>query len=69
MDKIRYINMCIVEFGHKFGMPSNISFNYLKEHKALDFLNECYAAEHTLSLEDALEDMEIICNRHGGTLS
>ncbi len=31
MDKIRYINMCIFEFGHKFGMPSNISFNYLKE--------------------------------------
>ena len=61
--------MCIVEFGHKFGMPSNISFNCLKEHKALDFLNECYAAEHTLSLEDALEDMQIICNRHGGTLS
>lgn len=42
--------MCIVEFGRKFGMPASMSFNYLKEHKALAFLDECYAAEHTLSL-------------------
>ena len=45
MDKIRYINMCIVEFGRKFGMPANMSFNYLKEHKALAFLDEVYAIE------------------------
>ncbi len=68
MDKIRYINMCIVEFGHKFGMPSYMSYNYLKKHKALDFLNECYAAEHTLSLEDALDDMQVISRRNGGTI-
>ncbi len=60
--------MCIVEFGHKFGMPSYISYNYLKKHKALDFLNDCYAAEHTLSLEDALDDMQIISRRHGGAI-
>lgn len=68
MDKIRYINMCIVEFGRKFGMPANMSFNYLKEHKALAFLDEVYAAEHTLSLEDALEDIQTISRRYGGTI-
>ncbi len=68
MDKIRYINMCIVEFGHKFGMPAYMSYNYLKKHKALDFLDDCYAAEHTLSLENALDDMQIISRRHGGTI-
>ena len=68
MDKIRYINMCIVEFGRKFGMPANMSFNYLKEHKALAFLDECYAAEHTLSLNDALEDIQTISRRYGGTI-
>lgn len=68
MDKIRYINMCIVEFGRKFGMPASMSFNYLKEHKALAFLDECYAAEHTLSLEDALEDIQTISRRYGGTI-
>ena len=68
MDKIRYINMCIVEFGKKFGMPASISYNYLKEHKALNFLDECYAAEHTLSLDDALDDIQTISRRHGGTI-
>lgn len=63
MDKIRYI-----EFGRKFGMPASMSFNYLKEHKALAFLDECYAAEHTLSLEDALEDIQTISRRYGGTI-
>ncbi len=60
--------MCIVEFGHRFGMPSYMSYNYLKKHKALDFLDDCYAAEHTLSLEDALDDMQTISRRHGGTI-
>ncbi len=27
-----------------------MAYNYLRAHKALDFLDECYAAEHTLSL-------------------
>lgn len=60
--------MCIVEFGKKFGMPANISFNYLKENQALNFLDECYAAEHTLSLDDALDDIQAISRRHGGTI-
>lgn len=68
MDKIRYINMCITAFGKKFGMPASMSYNYLKEHKALHFLDECYAAEHTLSLDDALHDMQTISRRHGGTI-
>lgn len=68
MDKIRYINMCITHFGKAFGMPSDMSFNYLKEHKALDFIDECYAAEHLLSLDDAIHDMLIISRRNGGTI-
>lgn len=68
MDKIRYINMCITQFGKKFGMPSDMSFNYLKEHKALEFLDECYAAEHLLALDDAIDDMLIISRRNGGTI-
>lgn len=68
MDKIRYINLCITKFGEEFGMPAYMSFNYLKDHKALDFLDECYAAEHLLSLEDAMDDMLTISRRNGGTI-
>ncbi len=68
MDKIRYINLCIVEFANKHGMTPNIAFNYLNTYKGLQFLNECYEAEHLLSLEDALSDLTVYCQRHGGTI-
>ena len=68
MNKIRYINMCIVEFGKKFNMPTALSFNYLNQHGGLAFLDSCYEAEHQLSLTDALHDLTVICKRAGGTI-
>lgn len=68
MNKIRYINMCIVEFGKKFGMSAFLSHKYLKEYQGLAFLDRCYEAEHQLSLDDAIDDLKNYCKRHGGTL-
>lgn len=68
MNKIRYINLCIVEFGKRFRMPSALSFNYLKQYGGLAFLDKCYEAEHTLSLMDAIKDLIAVCKREGGTL-
>lgn len=68
MNKIRYINMCIVEFGKKFGMTAQLSYQYLKKYKGLSFLEKCYEAEHLLSLEEALSDLKVYCKRNGGTL-
>ena len=68
MNKIRYINMCIVEFGKKFKMSSAMAFNYLKTYRGLEFLDKCYDAEHLLSLENTLSDLKTYCKRHGGTV-
>ena len=68
MNKIRYINMCIVEFGKKFSMPADIAFNYLKQYKALAFLDKCYEAEHQLSLADTIKDIQLYCRKNGGTI-
>ncbi|UVP53872.1 DUF3791 domain-containing protein [Bacteroides cellulosilyticus] len=32
------------------------------------FLDECYAAEHLLSVEDAVKDLTVICKNNGGKL-
>ena len=32
----------------------------------IDFLIDCYAAEHTLSIEDAVEDIMLLCQKNGG---
>lgn len=68
MNKIRYINLCIVKFGEKHKMRPPIAFNYLRDYKGLDFLDKHYEAEHLLSLDDALNDLQKICRRNGGTL-
>ena len=38
------------------------------QYKGLDFLTKHYGVEHTQSIEDAVEDITIVCNRHGGAL-
>lgn len=68
MNKIRYINLCIVEFAKKFGMTAKVSFNYLKQYKGLETLVKCYEAEHQLPLSDSLNDLVSVCKRNGGTL-
>ena len=44
------------------------AFAYLTRFKGISFLDECYEAEHQLSLEDAVNDLSIICKRNGGGL-
>ena len=68
MNKIRYINLCIVEFARKFGISAKIAFNYLKMHKGLEFLDNNYEAEHLLPLNDTIHDLAVLCKRNGGTI-
>ena len=44
------------------------AFNYLDRYGSLTFLDECYEAEHLLSIEDAIHDLVVICKNNGGEL-
>lgn len=44
------------------------AYNYLERYGGIAFLDECYAAEHLLSIEEALRDLIIICKNNGGGL-
>lgn len=68
MNKIRYINMCIVEFGKRFGMTSQLAYKYLKEYSGLAFLDRFYEAEHQQPLYDTLSGLKSYCKRHGGSI-
>lgn len=37
-------------------------------YSGIAFLDENYEIEHTLSLDDAVEDLELICRKNGGNL-
>ncbi len=65
---INYLVICIDEFAKQKEISRKDAYNYLKKYKGLEFLDECYEAEHTLSLNDAVEDITGICKRNGGTI-
>ena len=67
-DILSYFIICINEFAKQKSITTKEAYNYLKEYKGLEFLNECYEAEHTLSLNDAVEDLTGICKGNGGTI-
>lgn len=66
--KVSYIIACISEFARKHNLSLKEAFQFLFHYKAIDFLKEHYDIEHTLSFDDVLEDMEIICQKNGGIL-
>mgnify|MGYP002623897124 CR=1 FL=1 len=67
-DKLSYIITCISVFGEQYDLQPKQAYYYLKRYGGLTFLDECYPAEHTLSLNDAIDDMTVICHRNGGGL-
>lgn len=65
---LNYIVICIDEFAKQKAISRSEAYSYLKKYKGLEFLNECYEAEHTVSLNDAIEDLTEICKGNGGTI-
>ena len=47
---LNYVIICIDEFAKQKKISRQEAYNYLKKYKGLEFLNECYEAEHTVSL-------------------
>ena len=66
--RIDYTIACISEFAKRYDMSDKAAFCFLEKYKAIAFLKECYDAEHTLSFEDAIEDMTRICLNNGGDI-
>lgn len=63
---IRYIIACVHEFAKKHLLTPREAFNYLDRFKGLAFLTEHYEAEHLLSIEDAVDDLTLLCSKNGG---
>jgi hypothetical protein len=68
-NRIAYYIACIGAFAERFSISNAFAYNYLLTYKGLDFIFDYYETEHTLSIEDAVEDMFQICKRNGGPLA
>ena len=62
-NRIAYTVMCISEFAQKYSMQTKQAYLYLKQHGGISFLKDCYDAEHLLSIDDAIDDLALICRK------
>lgn len=67
-QRIAYFVACIDDFASHFGLSPREAYAYLERHGGMRFLIDCYEAEHTLSIQDAINDMAAVCHRNGGQL-
>ncbi len=68
-NRIAYTVMCISEFAQKYSMQTKQAYLYLKQHGGISFLKDCYDAEHLLSIDDAIDDLALICRKNGGNVA
>ena len=66
--KIPYLNAVIRMFGSRFDLTVQQAFRYLYNFKGIRFLLEYYDVEHTLSIEDTVDDLIKVCQKNGGEL-
>ena len=69
ISQILYYTMCVSAFSNEKCLSQCEAFNYLYDHQGIDFLIDCYEAEHTLSLDDAVDDLTMVCRNNGGTIA
>jgi len=65
---INYLVICINDFAERFAMETKAAYRFLARFGGIDFLMQHYEIEHTLSLDEAMEDLETICRQNGGAL-
>ena len=66
---IRYYVMCASAFAQAKNLNQKDAYNYLENYKGIDFLEECYDAEHCLSMDNAVDDLTAICKNNGGSIA
>lgn len=67
--EIPYLNACIKAFGDRFSLSREKAFDYLQRHAGLAFLIEFYDVEHLQSIDETVDDLIVMCQNNGGTLS
>ncbi len=65
---IDYIVICINEFAKHYKITSKEAYIYLRDFKGIEFLKENYEAEHTIGLDDTIDDLKQICINNGGKI-
>ena len=69
LKHLHYYVLCVSAFAEAKNLNQKDAYNYLEKYKGMDFLEECYDAEHCLSLDDAVDDLTTVCLNNGGSIA
>ena len=67
--KVSFIVALISDFADRYGLSTPQAYRYLALFKGIDFLDEFYDVEHTLSFDDVVKDVALLCHNNGGALA
>ena len=67
-DIAEYLIWIVSDFAQKYGISNVQAYDYLKQYKAIDFVQDYYDVLHTFSFEQAVDDVSKYCVRMGGQL-
>lgn len=67
-ELIDYVMAAIIEFARRHGLTIREASNYLVRFKGIEFLTDFYDVEHTLSFNDCIDDLTVVCRNNGGAL-
>lgn len=67
-DLTDLVMAAILEFGRHRKISIRAAATALCGSGGIDFLSEFYDVEHSLSFNDCVDDMTIVCRNNGGTL-
>lgn len=68
INRIEYVVACVGAFAQRYGLSNPQAYSYLRRFTGIEFLLDCYGAEHTLSIDDAVSDLQAICYKNGGRI-
>ena len=67
-NRIDYTVMIVRDFADVHNMSPRQAHSYLRRHKAMDYMEQFYDVEHTLSPSDTINTLGIISRRNGGEI-
>ncbi len=68
-NRIEYVVACVGAFAQRYMLSNQQAYAYLRRFSGIDFLIKHYGVIHTLSIEDAVDDLQQFCFNQGGKIS
>ena len=67
-NKVEFMVSCISDFARAFSIKQHEAYSYMSQYMGIDYLLRHYEALHTLSIDEAVEDVKRVCIKNGGGL-